>query len=243
MKNEVLNYYYINCPHRGANQRARRGLEDKSANEIISIAFSGRLICEPLCTPICCKDASLPLTNDHKVVMDTFIYLKAGDLLRDKFKQKKEKNPSFSVRAWALQLGLKSHGSLQQILAGKRTLPKKYLAPIRNSLHLTDLEFSYLETLVDFEKASSEEEKQLCYDRLSKLRPHKKKVQFIEVENYKFLQNPLHGIIRTMIDRIDFNKNPQWIKKNLSLKTSVREIEEVIERLIELGYVRELPKA
>lgn len=168
---------------------------------------------------------------------EIYTYLEANKLLNKKFHEKKLKNSSFSIRSWAAQMGLKSHGSLQQILAGKRTLPKKYIPKIIQSLNLNTNEARYFETLIDFEKAKTVEEKEIYYQRLTHLRPSKQKIQALEIENFKYFQNPLHSIIRTMIERKDFKNSPMWIKKNLRLKTSLKEIKDVIERLITLGFV------
>jgi uncharacterized protein (TIGR02147 family) len=174
--------------------------------------------------------------------MNVFLHTKAGALLNDKFRDKKWKNPSFSIRGWAAQLGLGSHGSLQQILAGKRTVPKKFIPRITKSLDFTTAESLYLETLVDFEKAKTQDEKDLYYSRLSHLRPDKNEVHVVEIENYKYFQNPLHSIVRTMIEREDFVNDPEWIKENLKIKTSQREVQEVLDRLIALGLVEENDK-
>ena len=119
--------------------------------------------------------------------MNAYTHLKTSTLLNDKFKEKKEINPSFSIRSWANQLGLKSHGALQQILAGKRTVPKKYIPSISQSLDLSVGETMYFETLVDFEKAKTAEERDVYYKRLNHLRPQKKEIQILEIENYNCL--------------------------------------------------------
>ena len=172
-------------------------------------------------------------------MVNTYMYLETNKLLSSKFNEKKAKNASFSIRSWANQMGLSSHGGLQQILAGKRTVPKKYIPQIIKSLDFTTGEAMYFETLVDFEKAKTSEEKDIYYKRLTHLRPNKKEVQVVEIENFKYFQNPLHSIIRTMIERKDFENNPEKIKKILRMKTTQREIKEVVERLISLGFVSE----
>lgn len=172
-------------------------------------------------------------------MINVYMCLKVSKLLNEKFKEKKEKNPAFSIRSWANHMGLSSHGGLQQILADKRTVPKKYIPQMIKSLEFTTGEAMYFETLVDFEKAKTPEEKDLYYQRLTHLRPNKQEVQVIEIENFKYFQNPLHSIIRTMIERKDFKNNPEWIRKILRIKTTRREIKEIIDRLIALGFVSE----
>ena len=172
-------------------------------------------------------------------MVDLFMHLTTHELLREGLHRKRDKNPSFSIRAWAHQMGLSSHGGLQQILSGKRTVPKKYIPRIIQSLGLTSGEAMYFETLVDFEKAKTVEEKDIYYKRLTHLRPGKREIQYLELENFKYFENPLHSIIRVMLDRKDFKNDPKWIKENLRIKTTQREIEEVIERLIVLGLISE----
>ena len=171
--------------------------------------------------------------------MEIYRQLNVSTLLGDKLKEKKKSNPSFSIRAWSKSLGLSSHGSLGQILAGNRGLPKKYLPAVIKSLNLSKREAKYLEILVDLEKAKSQEEKDYFYHQLKQARPVKRDVHIMEIENYKFFENPLHSIIRTLMDRPDFDSTPEWIKKNICFETSITEINEVIERLINVGGVRE----
>lgn len=171
-------------------------------------------------------------------MVNVYMFLETNKLLSEKFNEKKAKNPAFSIRSWAMQMGLNSHGGLQQILAGKRTVPKKYIPGMIKTLSLNTGEAMYFETLVDFEKAKTPEEKEIYYKRLNHLRPSRKVVEVFEIENFKYFQNPLHSIVRTMIERADFQNDPEWIRKSLRLKTTKREIEEVIERLISLGLAR-----
>ena len=61
----------------------------------------------------------------------------------------------------------------------------------------------------------------------------------VEVENFKFLGDPLHTIILEMTDLKDFRPEAKWIQKALRFKASLDEIETVVERLIGLGLLRE----
>ena len=171
--------------------------------------------------------------------MNTYLYLDVAELLKDKFKIKKDSNPSFSIRAWANQLGLKSHGPLQQILAGKRSLPKKYIPMVSKSLGFDVGESMYFETLVDFDKAKTQEQKELYFERLKHLRPKHKDISILELENFKFFENPLHSIFRTLMEREDFEYDSAWVKKILRYKVTQSEVEDVIKRLIKLNLIEE----
>lgn len=167
------------------------------------------------------------------------MYLSTSELLRDKFKEKKESNPSFSIRAWSQQMGFKSHGSLQQIISSGRAIPKKFVPLLVESLKMTQAEAQYFEVLIDYEKAKTQKEKEFYHSKLIKIRPQKNEVKFVELENFKYFQEPLHAIIRCLMDRKDFKADPKWIKRQLRFPVGLREIEETIERLITLGLVTE----
>ena len=77
---------------------------------------------------------------------------------------------------------------------------------------------------------------------MKKLRPRMSDVHILEVENYKYFENPLHSIIRTLMERKDFRPDPKWIQSKLVFKTSINEINEVINRLIDLGSVQKKGK-
>ena len=85
--------------------------------------------------------------------MNMFQYLSASKFLNDRYQSKKIINPNFSIRSWALQMGMSSHGGLQQILSGRRTVPKKYLHQMVKTLKLSSRQAKYFELLVDYEKA------------------------------------------------------------------------------------------
>jgi uncharacterized protein (TIGR02147 family) len=172
-------------------------------------------------------------------MLSIYSYNNFKDLLRDQIQEKKNKNPSFSLRSFAKQLGLKSHGPIQQIMAGERILPKKYLPFISKSFNLNENERSYLEALIDFEKSKSLEEKTIYYEKLKKLRPKNQEIRIFELENYKFFENPLHSIILTLMERVDYQHDVRWIQSKLRFKVTQNEILQAINLLLDLGMATE----
>jgi len=164
-------------------------------------------------------------------------YQNPSQFIQDVWEEKKKINPHFSIRAWAQKLGMNGHGQLQQVLAGKRNLPKKYVPSIVKTLNLSPKEGMYLEALVGLKSAKSKNEKEYYLERLDSLAPKEKNTTFFEIECFKYLQDPLHSIIMTLIDRIDFKEDPAWIKSKLRFKTETRKIKSAIERLIKMELV------
>ncbi|MBC76308.1 MAG: hypothetical protein CME64_09860 [Halobacteriovoraceae bacterium] len=105
--------------------------------------------------------------------MNIYTYTRPELYLKDMLAAKKEKNPQFSLRAWARLLGMKTHTPLQLMLASKRPIPKKYIPLFGKSLNLSDEEIVYLEIMIDHQRARNEEQKKKCFDRMQNVRNSK----------------------------------------------------------------------
>ncbi len=171
-------------------------------------------------------------------MLSIFHYESASQFLRESWEQKKETNPSFSIRAWAKSLEMSSHSALHKILNGKRSVPRKYIRSFSKSLSLSTREVIYFETLVNLEKAKTLEEKESCHERLKVLYP-KTPLKAVEIEAYKCLKDPLHFIILEMTEIKNFELNSRWIKKHLRFKATIKQIEKAIERLLQLELLKE----
>ena len=157
--------------------------------------------------------------------------------LRDSWKEKKKRNSAFSMTAWSKQLGLENSSPLSLAFKGKRTLPKKYLPQIIRSLDLSSEEGIYLETLADFSKAKSPEQKILYLKRLQSLSP-RSEISANTVEAFKFISDPLHTSIMEMTELRGFQAEPKWIQSRLSQSVKLESIKEAIERLLLLELLQ-----
>ena len=133
-------------------------------------------------------------------------------------------------------MGLKAHSPLHLMLSKKRAIPKKYIPYFIQSLGLNQIEGLYLENMLEFSKAKTLKGKEHYSSRLKALSP-KAKLNMVEVNSYKYLKDPIHCAILEMIDLVDFKKDPKWIQNRLIMKTTPKEIELAIERLIQLGLI------
>lgn len=158
-------------------------------------------------------------------------YQKASNFLRHKWDHKRTFNKSFTIRAWAKSLGMNAHSNFHQMIHGKRKLSKKYAIKIAKSLKLTSKESIYFESLIDYEWAKNKEQKEYFYERLKKLAP-KRKIQFLELEAFSLLQNPLCGAIIEMTTLPDFQFSIPWIQKKLRPKISQLEVKNIIQKMI-----------
>jgi uncharacterized protein (TIGR02147 family) len=164
-------------------------------------------------------------------------YKNAHEYLRDSWLEKRKKNSRFSLRAWSKQIGMSSHAPLNLMINGKRGISKKHIPALIRSLDLSPRDGLYLESLIDFNQSRSVAEKELYHSRLRELMP-REDIQLFEMDSFRFIGNPLHCQILDMSDLKDFKSDPAWIKSRLFQKVSVQEIQEVIDRLLNLGLFR-----
>jgi len=171
-------------------------------------------------------------------VLDIYNYTSASRFLKDCWHEKNKKNPSFSLRAWARNLGFKSHSPLHLMLAGKRSIPKKYVPAFVEYFDFSSKEEIYFESLIELERAGDPAKKEFYLKRLRGLSP-RPPVRMVEVEHFTCLRDPLHIIIMEMTALKGFKPEPKWIQSRVSYKVSLNDIEEAIDRLIGLGLLKE----
>jgi uncharacterized protein (TIGR02147 family) len=170
-------------------------------------------------------------------MLPIYEYIDPAKYLTDALEDKKEKNPYFSLRSWAQQLGMKSHGPLHAMLKGQRNIPKKYIPLIIKSLKLSAKEAKFFELLVDYSRAKSIEEKDFYHEKLQALSP-KELREVNDIEAYKYITEPLHIIIAEMAELNVFKNSVGWIKGRLRPHINLKDAEEIIERLINLEILK-----
>ena len=170
-------------------------------------------------------------------MLSIFSYNDPSKYLTDAFEEKRQKNPAFSLRSWALQLGMKSHGPLHAMLRGQRSIPKKYVPLLIKSFKMEKKEASFFEILVDLQRAKSIEEKEMYLERLKALGP-KEVREVSEIEAYKFISEPLHGFILEMTQLKDFKSTLGWIKSKLRPSMNLKLGEEILARLESLEVLK-----
>jgi uncharacterized protein (TIGR02147 family) len=153
--------------------------------------------------------------------------------LQSAWNKKRVFNKQFTLRAWAKQLGISSHGTFYQMVKGDRPLPKKYVRPITKSLNLGHKESLYLETLIDLSKANTNEHQVYYKERLQEIAPGNK-LSFYEIATFEFLKNPINGAIIELTNLKDCEFDPLWIKNRLSIKERLSEVKKAIDLLLDL---------
>ncbi len=142
--------------------------------------------------------------------------------LQEEFERRCHKNSSYSLRAFAVFLGL-HHAALSLIIRGKRPLSKKMIIRIGRKLSLGPSEISnYLTTnnfkeLLPLTDMTSENSIQLSID------------------TFKALSEWKHDAILELTRLSEFKGDFNWISQTLDIP--VNEVQIAVERLTRLGFL------
>ncbi|KYG67000.1 hypothetical protein AZI86_08235 [Bdellovibrio bacteriovorus] len=146
-------------------------------------------------------------------------------VLTDYFVRASQKNPSFSLRAFAKKLEISS-SALSEIMRGKRKISLSKALILASKIGLSDKEIQKIRSI--FERKSS-------IDKLTKLsNPFREVIlkpnEFDLLADWKFFA--IVALMRTK----GFKSENSWIAKRLSLTEA--EVAQSLQRLIDLGIVQ-----
>lgn len=153
--------------------------------------------------------------------MEAQLYLQ--QTLRTKLEELRQKNSSFSLRAFARLLSV-SPASLSEFLNGKRVLSAKMIDKIAQQLCLSPEETTQLNEKIVRDK------KGLNHTPLSD-----KKIIQLQNDQFYLVSDWHYYAILCLIETKDFKDDYQWIAERL--KTNVRKVRESMERLMRLGFL------
>jgi uncharacterized protein (TIGR02147 family) len=182
---------------------------------------------------------SLAIKNDSAImeeVINLYNYTDYRHYLQDYYKDQKEKNPFFSYRYFARMAGIGGQSYLQMIMNGKRNLSPKTVQKFIKALKFKKKEAQYFESLVLFNQAKKEEEKELYFERLVKIKPHKK-ISEIDKDRYLYFTNKYLVIIREMVSLPHFKEDPEWISESLNKVVTPKQVTKVIDALLKLDLL------
>jgi uncharacterized protein (TIGR02147 family) len=148
------------------------------------------------------------------------------------------KNPSYSLRALARQLGCAS-STLSEVLNGKFNFSPAMLQKIARRLRLSPAETRYLCLLAQLETFREPALRESVLEQLKALNPARTDVHDLSLDHFKQISEWYHSAILEMVYLDDFELTPRDVARRL--RVTVLEAEAAIERLLRLGLLRRLP--
>lgn len=153
--------------------------------------------------------------------------------LRQKFDEKRRKNPAYSLRGFARQLNI-SHGLLSDIFASKKQLTAQTTRKIASRLLLSPTEEEKLLTKIKWERDNIRQMKKAAKESD---RQSYSTYQPLDADAFSLIADWYYYGILYLIDTMNFKNDPKWIANRLGI--SIFEVRTALDRLNRLGMIRE----
>ena len=174
--------------------------------------------------------------ENHLVEPDVLQYTNYRVYLRDYYEFKKKTVPAFSLRFFAEKAGLSSHAHLKLTIDGKRNITKNTVVKLIHGLGLQNQRAAYFESLVFFNQAQTDTDKQVYYAQLLKASP-RSKLHKMDAVQFRIFREWHHSAILEMVALKDFRPIPDWISKRLGGLVTPAQVTESLKLLVELGLL------
>ena len=157
--------------------------------------------------------------------------------LRDAYALNKARHSAFSYRYLALKGGVNSSAFFKYVIEGKRNLSKGTLLKTCLAFGLKDREAEYFENLVFFNQAKTVKEKNLYFDRLTRLRGDFD-VKRVEESQYAYYSQWYHSAVRELLSMARPGGEAKAIAQALLPAITPKQAQDSVELLRRLGLVR-----
>ena len=157
-------------------------------------------------------------------------------LLKDYYSHQKKEVQSFSFRYFAERAGV-SPSVLKDIIEGRRRLSIAVMQKYAVVMNLTPKETDYFGTVVQFVNSKSNDEKNLYFNRLLRLRGNSA-IKFIDEGQYEFFRCWYHSAMREMVTLPGFREDYDWIARRCLPHITAAQAKRSIEMMLKLGILR-----
>lgn len=164
-------------------------------------------------------------------------FLDYREYLEEYYKFKKEQNPHFSYRILSGKFSFKSRDFILRVIRGSKNLSQDSSNNVIKGLGLNEIESQYFSTLVKYNQAKSNSERNLYFQLLASLNKHRSSSQILEKDQYEYFSKWYHPLIRSLIDVIGFNGDIRELKSYILPTISTREIAQSIQLLKRLQLI------
>ncbi|NLO22714.1 MAG: TIGR02147 family protein [Fibrobacter sp.] len=170
-----------------------------------------------------------------------FEYLDYREFLKDYYQQKKNANPSFSLRVFSDKIGFKAKDFISRIMNGDKNLSIQSIPKVAKGLKLGKHETSFFMGLVKFNQARSMDERNTAFEEMQEVL---KVIRFAEKQyllghcQYLIFSHWRHLTIRSLIGMFGFNGDYKTLAKQVSPKITVTEAKESVQLLEESMLIK-----
>lgn len=179
-------------------------------------------------------------TSGESSSVSVFDFLDYRAFLRAYYESAKRRRGGYSFRTFAKRAGLKSPNFFKLVMDGQRNLGADSVARFAEALDLAEEERVFFADLVAFAQAEDNAEKNRVFERIAASRRFRN-ARRIDSMVHEYLSHWYHPVIRELVVRADFQRDPKWIASTLRPEITSRQAAQSLSLLLELGLVRENP--
>lgn len=155
------------------------------------------------------------------------------EYLKREFEVRTRRNPSYSLRAYARDIGM-SPSKVSECLRGLRGISPLLARKLARKLDLSSQESKAFVAMVESEHSRSAVAREKASERIKTLQATNGYSE-LDLERFRIISDWWHFSILEMCDLIDAEADPKWFAKRLEI--SVQAAKDAIERLIDFGLL------
>lgn len=168
--------------------------------------------------------------------INLFQYRDYRRFLRDWYAAAKKSRGSFSFRTFSKRAGFRSTNFFKLVMDGERNLTEKSVIPFMVGLNLNKQEQEFFRSLVFYNQADTDRERDAHYRRLLQSRKFSQ-LKSIEKRQYDYYSNWYHPVVRELVVSKECDGTPEWIAGKISPPITPAQVEKSIEILEALGFI------
>jgi uncharacterized protein (TIGR02147 family) len=165
-----------------------------------------------------------------------YLYADYRFLLKDYYSYQKKEVRSFSYRYFAVKSDV-SASLFKDIIAGRRRLSQAVMQKYAVAMGLATKETDYFSAIVKFINSKTNDEKNLHFTQMLRLRGTSA-IKFMDEGQYEFFRCWYHSALREMVTLSDFREDYDWIAKRCIPRIAAAQAKKSIEMMLQLGILR-----
>lgn len=169
-------------------------------------------------------------------VADVFQYRDYRSYLQDCYSLRKKSEYGFSYRLFAKRVGSTAPNYLKLVADGRRNLSPEMASRFAKALGLGGEAASYFCDLVEFNQAANTQERERCYQRLTRYRRYRQAFR-LDSAHAEYHSEWYIPAIRELVVCEGFVDDPKWIARRLKPAISPRQAEHALSILLKLGLL------
>lgn len=169
---------------------------------------------------------------------EIYEYKDYREFLRHYVSRRKRENPDWTIAGWARELGLLATTSITKILNGQREPGERICQKLTEYFRFNSEESKYFDYLVHLNKCTDSTMREVFTEKLLRLTPTIGKLS-IDEARLQIVAEWVHMAIRQMAGVQPLPNDPAWIARQLIFESSVEQVQQAIENLLQLGMLIE----